>query len=87
VRFSVLPGLTGIWQVHGKNNATFDEMNMMDAFYIERMSPALDLNLILRTPRILLSQMRQALYNYRLAANKEGFAPSESPSISGDTTQ
>jgi lipopolysaccharide/colanic/teichoic acid biosynthesis glycosyltransferase len=87
VRFSVLPGLTGIWQVHGKNSATFDEMNMMDAFYIERMSPVLDLSLILRTPRILLNQMRQALYNYRLAANKEGFAPSESPSISGDTTQ
>jgi lipopolysaccharide/colanic/teichoic acid biosynthesis glycosyltransferase len=87
VRFSVLPGMTGIWQVHGKNSATFNEMNAMDAFYIEQMSPTLDLNLILRTPRILLSQICQALYNHRLAAGEEEFAPTESPSISGDTIQ
>lgn len=70
IRFSVLPGLTGIWQVHGRNNATFEEMNAMDAFYIERMSPVLDLSLILRTPRTLLSQVRDALYNHHCIPGK-----------------
>lgn len=74
VRFGVLPGLTGIWQVHGRNNATFEEMNAMDAFYIERMSPVLDFNLILRTPRTLLSQVRDALHHHHCAPGKAGAA-------------
>jgi lipopolysaccharide/colanic/teichoic acid biosynthesis glycosyltransferase len=83
VRFSVLPGLTGIWQVHGKNSATFNEMNTMDAFYIQRMSPTLDLDLIFRTPLTLLSQMRQALHNRRFSGSKAGATFAEVHSISG----
>lgn len=81
VRFSVLPGLTGIWQVHGKNNATFNEMNAMDAFYIERMSPILDLILILRTPRTLLSQMRHAMYNHHFAGRNSSPVRTENSSL------
>lgn len=71
-RFCVLPGLTGIWQVHGRGNATFCEMNAMDAYYVHRMSPGLDLGLIFRTPLTQLRQMRQAIQHCRFMANKAG---------------
>jgi len=69
-RFSVLPGLTGIWQVHGMGNATFCEMNAMDVFYAQRMSPTLDLQLIFRTPLTQFRQIRQAMQHYRFISNK-----------------
>jgi lipopolysaccharide/colanic/teichoic acid biosynthesis glycosyltransferase len=61
VRFNVLPGLTGIWQVHRKETGTFHDMNKMDACYVHQTSPSLDLRLMLRTPFALLRQMRLAL--------------------------
>lgn len=65
VRFTVLPGLTGLWQVEGKNRATFKEMNAMDAQYAGRFSPLFDVRIILRTPLALLAQMGQCLAHRR----------------------
>jgi lipopolysaccharide/colanic/teichoic acid biosynthesis glycosyltransferase len=54
VRFRVLPGMTGLWQVSGKNNTTFDEMVRLDARYVEKCSLLFDLRIILLTlPAIL----------------------------------
>ena len=53
-RFDILPGLTGLWQVSGKNHTTFNEMNELDAFYVERCSLWLDLKIVFLTiPAIL----------------------------------
>ena len=53
-RFEVLPGLTGLWQVSGKNSTTFEEMNRLDVSYVEERSPWLDLRIVLLTlPAIL----------------------------------
>ena len=60
-RFTVLPGLTGLWQVKGKNRTTFREMNAMDVHYARRANPALDLAIMLATPAALLRQMRDCL--------------------------
>ncbi len=87
VRFSVLPGLTGVWQVHGRGRATFNEMNAMDEFYIHHMSPALDRSLIFRTPLTLLRHVRQALEHHRHAADKAKSVLSESAQISEYTSQ
>ena len=57
----MLPGLTGLWQVNGKNRTTFREMNAMDVHYARRATPALDLAIMLRTPAALLRQMRDCL--------------------------
>jgi len=65
VRFTVLPGLTGLWQVEGKNRATFKEMNAMDAEYAGRSSPLFDVKIILRTPMALLAQMGECLAHRR----------------------
>jgi lipopolysaccharide/colanic/teichoic acid biosynthesis glycosyltransferase len=47
-------GLTGLWQVSGRSDLTFDEMCLLDIYYIENWSIGLDLTILLRTiPRVL----------------------------------
>jgi lipopolysaccharide/colanic/teichoic acid biosynthesis glycosyltransferase len=58
-RFNSLPGLTGLWQVSGKNNTTFLQMIQMDIDYGHRKSLWLDLGIIVRTIPALLVQMRE----------------------------
>ncbi len=48
-RFDVLPGITGLWQVCGKNQTTFTEMMCLDAAYVRRRSFWLDVRIILLT--------------------------------------
>ena len=48
-RFNAVPGLTGLWQVSGKNRTTFNEMIRLDIEYSERMSLWLDAWIILKT--------------------------------------
>jgi lipopolysaccharide/colanic/teichoic acid biosynthesis glycosyltransferase len=55
-RFSVKPGLTGFWQVSGRNERTYEEMVRLDIQYTERRSLALDLSILLKTPWIVLSR-------------------------------
>jgi exopolysaccharide biosynthesis polyprenyl glycosylphosphotransferase len=53
-RFAVLPGITGLWQVEGRNRVNFDEMVRMDMHYIQHMSLWLDLQIILKTPLAMI---------------------------------
>jgi lipopolysaccharide/colanic/teichoic acid biosynthesis glycosyltransferase len=55
-RFEIAPGLTGYWQVHGKNRTTFTQMMTMDRLYAQKMSPMLDLTILLKTGPALLAQ-------------------------------
>jgi len=57
-RLSVLPGLTGLWQVSGKNRTTFEEMVRLDIRYARHLSLKEDLRIIFKTIPALLSQMR-----------------------------
>ena len=59
-RFEVLPGLTGYWQVNGKNKTTFKQMVAMDKEYVEKVSFWLDLKIVVRTPFVLISQVMEA---------------------------
>jgi len=47
---SVKPGITGYWQVRGRQNVSYDERVKMDVYYIENWSLAMDLGILLRTP-------------------------------------
>jgi lipopolysaccharide/colanic/teichoic acid biosynthesis glycosyltransferase len=51
----VTPGITGPWQVAGRNHTSFGERVRMDAFYVRDWSGWLDLVLLARTVRCLLS--------------------------------
>jgi lipopolysaccharide/colanic/teichoic acid biosynthesis glycosyltransferase len=55
-RFSVKPGLTGYWQVSGRNERTYEEMVRLDIEYAERRSLGLDLRILLKTPWVVLSR-------------------------------
>ncbi|HET9017278.1 MAG TPA: undecaprenyl-phosphate glucose phosphotransferase [Thermomicrobiaceae bacterium] len=56
-RLKVTPGLTGLWQVNGRSNLSFDEMVKLDLYYAEHWSPWLDIKLILRTfPAVILAR-------------------------------
>ena len=54
-RLDMKPGLTGLWQVSGRNRLPFEEMVRLDLFYIENWSLLLDLKIILRTGWVMLS--------------------------------
>jgi exopolysaccharide production protein ExoY len=55
-RFNTLPGLTGLWQVSGKNRTTFDEMMHLDIRYARNKSLASDLRIMARTIPALIVQ-------------------------------
>jgi len=57
-RFNAAPGLTGLWQVSGKNRTTFTKMIQLDIEYGRRMNLWLDLTIIFKTIPALLVQMR-----------------------------
>jgi exopolysaccharide biosynthesis polyprenyl glycosylphosphotransferase len=48
-RFSAKPGITGLWQVSGRSNLTFDQWIALDFSYIDRWSLALDMQILLAT--------------------------------------
>jgi len=53
-RLDMKPGLTGLWQVSGRNRLPFEEMVRLDLFYIENWSLLLDLKIILRTGLVMI---------------------------------
>jgi len=56
-RFNALPGLTGLWQVSGKNRTTFTEMMELDIKYARTKTLWLDLKIIFKTVPALVIQM------------------------------
>lgn len=53
-RFSVTPGCTGLWQVSGRSAVDFNDMVILDLFYIDNMSPLFDLKIIFKTIPVML---------------------------------
>ncbi|MHC4170543.1 MAG: sugar transferase [Planctomycetota bacterium] len=60
-RFSVPPGMTGLWQVSGKNRLSFEEMVRLDIQYTRRMSLWLDLLILLKTPIAIAIEIVDAI--------------------------
>jgi lipopolysaccharide/colanic/teichoic acid biosynthesis glycosyltransferase len=58
-RFQAVPGLTGLWQVSGKNRTTFDEMIELDVAYCRNSSLRLDLQIMFKTFPALIAQTRE----------------------------
>jgi lipopolysaccharide/colanic/teichoic acid biosynthesis glycosyltransferase len=57
-RFDTLPGLTGLWQVCGKNQTTFKEMINLDVQYTRKKTLGLDLQIICRTMPAIIQQIK-----------------------------
>ncbi len=52
---SVHPGMTGLWQVSGRNRTTYDERVALDRHYIENASLVLDLKILVRTVYVVVT--------------------------------
>jgi len=59
-RFNVKPGLTGLWQVSGRNERTYDEMVRFDIEYAESASLMLDLRILAKTMPVVLRRQGAA---------------------------
>lgn len=54
-RLQIIPGMTGLWQVSGRSDVPFDEMCLMDIYYIENWSITMDIRILMMTiPKVLL---------------------------------
>jgi lipopolysaccharide/colanic/teichoic acid biosynthesis glycosyltransferase len=63
-RFNAMPGITGLWQVSGKNRTTFDRMVQLDIEYGKRRSLLLDSNILLRTVPAVVTQVLDIVKTY-----------------------
>jgi exopolysaccharide biosynthesis polyprenyl glycosylphosphotransferase len=55
-RYNVLPGVTGLWQVAGRADLTFDDLVRLDFYYLENWSIWLDVTILLKTPWAVFSR-------------------------------
>jgi exopolysaccharide biosynthesis polyprenyl glycosylphosphotransferase len=59
-RTNVLPGMTGLWQIGGRSDASFDDLVRLDFYYLETWSIWLDITILVKTPAAVL--MRRGAY-------------------------
>ena len=53
-RSNVLPGMTGLWQIAGRSDLSFDDLVRLDFYYLENWSLWLDITILVRTlPAVL----------------------------------
>ncbi len=74
-RCDARPGLTGLWQVSGKNRTTFDQMLRLDVKYACQSSFWLDLKILLLTAPCLVAQVRDGFRARRSRRLPGGLAP------------
>jgi len=55
-RYLVLPGMTGLWQISGRSDLSFDELIRLDFYYIETWSIWLDFVILARTIPVVLAR-------------------------------
>ncbi len=60
-RFDAIPGMTGLWQVSGKNKLSFREMVRLDICYARKRSLWLDVKILFRTPLAVFMQFRDSM--------------------------
>jgi len=74
-RFDTQPGLTGLWQVSGKNNTTFTEMINLDIYYVRNHSLWMDIQIILKTIPALAVQVQESRQKRKSSLPRESSAP------------
>jgi lipopolysaccharide/colanic/teichoic acid biosynthesis glycosyltransferase len=53
---SVRPGMTGLWQVSGRNNTSYDERVALDRRYVEERSIWMDVRILLKTVKVVVAR-------------------------------
>lgn len=70
-RCEAKPGLTGYWQVKGKNKTTFTEMIAMDLYYVQRVSPFFDLRIMVETIPAICGQVWESRHAAKKSEESE----------------
>ena len=60
--FSIKPGISGLWQVSGRNNLSYKKRVFLDNHYVENYSFLMDLRIIIRTFGVLFFPMDRGAY-------------------------
>jgi exopolysaccharide biosynthesis polyprenyl glycosylphosphotransferase len=55
-RYNVLPGMTGLWQIAGRSDLTFDDLVRLDFYYLENWSIWLDISILFKTPFAVIAR-------------------------------
>ncbi len=55
-RFDVPPGITGLWQVSGRSELTYDDLRFLDTLYVSSWSFWWDLRILAQTPRSVFTR-------------------------------
>jgi len=56
-RLNILPGITGLWQISGRSDLSYEEMINLDLYYLENWTPGLDIKILLKTiPVVVLKK-------------------------------
>ena len=76
-RLEAVPGLTGLWQVSGKNRTTFERMVDLDIFYATNKTFFLDLKIIFKTIPAIISQTKDI--KDEVKADKKSLLPNALP--------
>jgi hypothetical protein len=79
-----LPGLSGYWQVNGKNKTTFNEMIAMDLFYLKNMSIFLDLKIMFKTFSVIAEQLFESRPTEQRNRQERDPRPPKAPERQGE---
>ena len=60
-RYLVLPGMTGLWQISGRSNLSFDDLVRYDFYYLDNWSIWLDISILAKTIPAVLAPARRVL--------------------------
>ena len=83
-RYIVLPGITGLWQISGRSNLTFDDLVRLDFYYIENWSIWLDISILVKTLPAVVSRSRRVPSRTAAVTRAAPTAPSSPlPMLSG----
>ena len=61
-RLLVKPGMTGLWQISGRSNLSWQESVRLDLYYVENWNPVLDLMILWRTVQVVLKPDEHGAY-------------------------
>ncbi len=84
-RFNTLPGLTGLWQVSGKNRLSFEQMIRLDVHYARNKTLWMDARIIFMTIPALIVQMQDVRRSRKAAARTAEKAPAPTPASAPHT--
>tara|TARA_B100000886_G_scaffold134243_1_gene90609 strand:- start:12356 stop:12991 length:636 start_codon:yes stop_codon:yes gene_type:complete len=59
---SIKPGITGLWQVSGRNNLSYEKRVFLDSLYVDKINLIMDLRILIRTFGVLLFPMDRGAY-------------------------